>query len=110
MSLTREHNLVRCVTVDACACSQPFIDKFGQPALHVFSTYPTAASYREYLEQDDALHVMLDRESACVHVREIAVRTHKTLCGNDRHLAIAKRALCFPGIDPELAEAFLANP
>ena len=109
MSITENLNKVREVVVDGCECSTPFTDKYGQPSLYTFEAFPTATSYAEYLVQEKALHALLTEENACVHVRDIMIKTHKTLCGNDTHVATAKRAHLFPGIEPELVEALLGD-
>ena len=107
MGITKNLDHVREVVVDGCECSIPFTDKYGQPSLYTFEAFPTATSYAEYLAQEKALHALLAEENACVHVRDIVVRTHKTICGNGRHVATAKQALMFPGIDPEFIEQAL---
>lgn len=99
---------VREVIVQEYECCEPFNDKYGQPSLHFFEMLPAAASYTEYMAQRTELQTFLDANHACKHIREIAEKTHKTLCGNDEHVTTSLRIQMFPGLEPELVEELLA--
>jgi hypothetical protein len=89
----------RTIVQEAHACCEPYIEQNGQPASRTVEAFPPAATYADYANQEQELDAHLDQFGACVHIREITVRTHRTLCGNDEHRATAKRALLF-GMDP----------
>ena len=98
----------RKVIWEAQECCLPYTDLYGQPVVHVVKTFLPAATYAEYAKQEVELHALLELSGACKHIREIAIHTHKTLCGNDTHLETAKQASCF-NMDPEDFEALMNN-
>ncbi len=100
---------VRKVTQEAHECCLPYIEKYGQSAVHTLKAFPPAASYAEYANQEKELLALLDLFGACIHIRRVAISAHRSLCGNDVHRATAKSA-SYCGMDPEDFEAMMNNP
>lgn len=90
--------------VEAHECCQPYLDMLNQPAVNTIKSFPAAGSYAEFEQQQDELRVMLNWAGACEHMREIALTTHRTLCGNDKHVETAEQAM-FLGVTPAEYEA-----
>jgi hypothetical protein len=102
-------NTNREVFKDEHKCCKPFTLQYGQPALYVFETFLPAASSIEYAAQNEELQALLKRTKACGHVRDIAISTHRTLCGNDAHVTTVNSAW-FCGISTEEFEVLMSAP
>jgi hypothetical protein len=101
--------LARKVEREARECCLPYIQQYGQPAMHTTKTFPPAASYADYVNQEQELLALLDLFDACVHIREAAIAAHKSLCGNEAHVKLEIHAqIC--GVSPEEFESLMNTP
>lgn len=97
-------NTVRLVMQQEQECCKAFYKWYGQPSEFVLDRFPPAVSYADYQSQQLELDLSLAKAEACSHIRDVATRTHKTLCGNDAYEVTAKRIFMLGGyIDPDTA-------
>jgi hypothetical protein len=100
---------LRVVVREARECCEFFVDKYDQPTQLIIDAFSTAASYAEYADQAKELRAILDQTDACDHVKEAATATHKSLCGNEAHVALENHAW-FCGVSTEEFEAIMGTP
>lgn len=94
------------VVQQAHECCLPYLEKYGQSALHTVKTFPPAESYADYANQEKELLALLDLFGACIHIRKAAISAHRCLCGNEKHRATIKSA-SYCNMYPEDFEAMM---